>query len=63
MHIYIYIYIYIPQTVLALRGSYFGSRVIPLKSRIAGCRPRYLSPKVPKPSCHSPEIQDCWLSP
>ena len=42
-YIYIYIYIYIPQTVLALRGSYLASIVIPLDSRIAGCQPRYLS--------------------
>ena len=40
-----------PQTVLALRGSYLSCIVIPLGSRIAGCQPRYLSPKVPKPSC------------
>jgi hypothetical protein len=47
-HIYIYIYkniakTYIPQTVLALRGSYFFSIVIPLYSRIAGHQPKYLS--------------------
>ena len=39
IHIYIYIYSYIPQTVLALRGSYFVSIVIPLEVRIAGRRP------------------------
>ena len=46
---------FFPQTVLALRGSYLLSIVIASNSRIAGCqpgcRPRYLSPKVPKPSC------------
>ena len=47
----------IPQTVLAqLRGSYFCSIIIPLGSRIAGRRPRYLS-------LGTAGIQDCWSPP
>ena len=38
-----YIYIYIPQTVLALMGSYFVCIGIAYNSGIAGRRPRYLS--------------------
>ena len=57
MYIYLcgkYIYIYIPQTVLAqLRGSYLACIVIPLKFRIAGHQPRYLSLKYLSPAANS----------
>ena len=44
----------IPQTVLAqLRGSYFCSIVIPLRSRIAGGQPKYLSLKYLSPAADS----------
>jgi hypothetical protein len=36
--------IFIPQTVLALRGSYFFSIVIALEIAKARRRPKYLSP-------------------
>ena len=45
VNIHIYIYnTYIPQTVLALGGSYLFPIVIPMYSRIDGGQPRYLSP-------------------
>ena len=44
-----FVVVFIPQTVLALRGSYLPSIVIPLEIAKAGRQ-------VPKPRCLSPEF-------
>ena len=62
IYIYIYINIYIPQTVLALRGSYLLCIVIAHDSRKSECQPRYLSPAANSLDSRIAECQPRYLS-